>query len=113
MHVLTERSILICDHKLGVVQLQRSQSFVLIDEAAVLVAVDPEARPIKGCPYTGIGVVPCNVTFPVERGYSGWVKVEDRSVCLDTVRGLTNGSPPPGTFYYSVNNPAQEFVHEV
>lgn len=111
MKLLVETAVLRCAHGLGVVQLQRSQSLVKIARAAVLVHPDPEQRPIASCPSTGIGILPCTTSLSATAGYSTLVKIEGRPACLDTVKGLTVGSPP-GTVNYTVATPGQTLVTE-
>lgn len=111
MKILTSKAILLCDHG-GLVAIKNRQSFVTIHRRPVLVETDPEGKSIAPCPYYGVGVVPCNLTRRVEKGYSGLLKIKNRRVCLDTVKGKTNGQPPPDTFYYTVKSPGQDFVSE-
>jgi len=111
MFVLTEDAVLLCDHKLGVVQIVRSQDWLTIEGRAVLVANDPEGKPIKGCPNTGIGIVPCSATLKVQKGYSSLVRAGGHRLCLDPVTGLTIGHPP-GTVHYTVASPGQDLVVE-
>jgi hypothetical protein len=54
---------------------------------------------------------PCLTTLKVQQGYSGLIDIQGRRVCLDTVTGLTDGTPP-GTFKYSVRRPGQDLVSE-
>ena len=77
----------------------------------LIVNVDVEGRIIIGCPNMGGTMKPCNTTLPVKEGYSDLVRVEGRRVCLDTVTGLTDGTPP-GTVDYVVRGPGQDFVSE-
>jgi hypothetical protein len=39
------------------------------------------------------------------------VRIDGRRVCLDTVTGLTDGTPP-GTIKYEVRSPGQDLVSE-
>lgn len=106
---LTEDARLVCTHEQGVVQIEATQELVTIEERRVLVAINPEGRPIVGCPNIGIAIKPCTATLPVKEGYSDLLRIEDRRVCLDTVRGLTDGTPP-GIVEYKVRHPGQELV---
>ncbi len=112
MRLLTEDAKLVCSHEMGIVGIQPGQDFVTIDGRRVLIDNDPETRPISGCPYSGATVKPCTTTLPVEVGYSSLVAIGGRRVCLDTVRGLTDGNPPPRFFEYFVRQPGQNFVDE-
>ena len=109
MLILSQQALVLCDHKIGRVTLTASQQFVRVAGVPLLVENDPEGCSIVGCPNTAPGVVPCLHTLPVKEGYSEFVRVGGRAVCLDTVTGLTDGVPP-GTFRYSVKNPGQHFV---
>ncbi|HYY58708.1 MAG TPA: hypothetical protein VE842_15345 [Pyrinomonadaceae bacterium] len=112
MFLLTEDAIVVCKHELGIVKNVPSQDWVTIGERRVLVEIDPEGRTIAGCPMYGVGIRPCVTTLKVQAGYSDWIRVDGRRVCLDTITGLTDGTPP-GTVKYKVNNAGQPFVEEV
>ncbi len=110
MRALTEDALLLCDHG-GQVKLAARQSWVTIHGRRVLVATDPEDRSISGCPNRNVflALVPCTTTLRVTRGYSSFVRIDGHAVCLDTVTGLTSGTPP-GTVKYTVKNPGQTLV---
>lgn len=111
MRWLTEDAKLVCKHELGVVGIVPTQPFVTIDGSKVLVEIDPEGRPIGGCPNYGPTIKPCTTTLKVQEGYSEWLRISGRRVCLDTVTGLTDGTPP-GTVKYLVRDPGQQFVDQ-
>ena len=111
MKLLTEDAVLICNHVLGTVDVPPTQSLVTVEGRRVLVEVNPEGRPIQKCPNVGATIKPCQLTLPVQKGYSEWIRVDGRRVCLDTVTGLTDGTPP-GTVHYRVLTPGQELVTE-
>jgi len=48
----------------------------------------------------------------VQAGYSDWIRVDGKRICLDTITGLTDGTPP-GTVKYKVNEPGQPFIEEI
>lgn len=110
MRTLTEDAILLCDHG-GQVKVIARQSWVTINKRRVLVQDDPEKRTIGGCPNTNplLGLKPCTNTLPVIQGYSVFVKIDGNPVCLDTVTGMTDGTPP-GLVKYTVKNPGQTLV---
>ena len=112
MKLLTLRAVLNCDHQSGLVGLVARQHFVRIAGSPILVETDPEQRPIAGCPNVGPTIKPCTSTLPVQQGYSGLVRIQSRRVCLDTVTGLTDGTPP-GTVNYTVRYAGQDFVAEL
>jgi hypothetical protein len=111
MLLMTLDSVVVCTHKLGHVDLIATQSLVKVEGRPVLVAVDPENRPISGCPNTGPAMKPCTLTLQVQRGYSPFMKIDGHRICLDTVRGFTDGTPP-GAVEYVVRSPGQNFVSE-
>ena len=45
----------------------------------------------------------------MQQGYSDWIAINGRSICLDTVTGLTDGTPP-GIVKYIVNAAGQQWV---
>ena len=111
MRLLTVDALVVCAHELGKVGLVASQSWVTVEGRPVLVRSDPEGRPIAGCPNLGPTIKPCTLTLAVQQGYSTLVTIDGRPVCLDSLAGLTDGTPP-GTMKYKVNAPGQTLVTE-
>lgn len=109
MRLLTEDALLLCKHVLGKVGVTPSQRWVSVAGRKVLVQADPQGRPIAGCPNVGATIKPCTSTLAVERGYSAFIRIDGRPVCLDTVEGLTDGTPP-GVVKYNVKHPGQTLV---
>jgi hypothetical protein len=110
MLILTEDAFIGCaDEPPGRVGLSPLQDWVTINGRKVLVETDLEGRPISNCPNIGIGIKPCTTTLRVEHGYSEFVRVDGHRMCLDTVIGKTDGTPP-GVVTYYVRKPGQEFV---
>ena len=72
---------------------------------------DPEGRPIRFCPNYGVGIKPCQRTLKVNQGYSTLLLIGGKRVALDSVRGLTDGTPP-GVVEYVVRQPGQELLEE-
>lgn len=112
MNWLTEDAKLICAHINGKVAIEPTQKLVTIEGRRVLVATDPERKGISGCPNVGPAIKPCATTLKVEKGYSPFITIEGRQVCLDTVTGKTDGTPP-GTVYYFVKEPGQDWVEQL
>ena len=116
MFWLTDRALLVCIHEMGKVHIKAAQDLVFIDGMPALIEPDPESRTIKGCPLAPPLVKPCYLTLTVRTGYSDLITIEHKSgahrLCLDSVRGFTDGHPP-GTYDYKVNFPGQQFVAEV
>jgi hypothetical protein len=108
MRILVNEAILRCGHD-GKVENVPSQQWVHIKESPVLVATDPQGRDISMCPHIGINVKPCNKTLPVTKGYSTFITIGGKAVCLDTVEGFTDGTPP-GAVKYTVRRPGQSLV---
>lgn len=107
---LTEDAGLACVHG-GSVAIGPSQKLVRIEGRRVLVATDPEGRGIRGCPNANvmIGMRPCVNTLAVKHGYSTFISIDGRRVCLSSVQGLTDGTPP-GAVDYRVLYPGQALV---
>lgn len=111
MKILTSGADLRCNHMSGVVPIISTQSLVTIDGRPVLVEPDPEGRLILGCSNIGALIKPCTSTLTVSVGYSGLLSIDGQHVCLDTVTGLTDGTPP-GIVRYKVVDPGQNWVEE-
>ncbi len=111
MKILTEKALLVCDHKTGVVKLTERQDWVKIGDDKVLVKDDPENRSIAGCTFfnPALSLKSCTQTQKVDKGYSEFVRIDGNPVCLDTVTGYTNGASPK-SIHYSVVTPGQDFV---
>jgi hypothetical protein len=109
MLVLTEDAKLFCKHS-GKVSIAATQALVMIGGRKVLVERDPEGRSISLCPVT-LPLKPCLTTLVVQKGYSEFIRVEDHRLCLDTVTGFTDGTPP-GVVMYVVREAGQTFVSE-
>jgi hypothetical protein len=109
MRILTEDAILVCLHQLGRVENRPSQSLVTVDGRKVLVDNDPEQRSISMCPNIGVTIKPCTTTLKVTQGYSTMLKIDGKKICLDSVRGLTDGTVP-GVVEYQVIRPGQKLV---
>lgn len=113
MKIITLDAKLGCAHTpMGRVTNKASQNWVTIQGRPVLVEIDPEGRTIVACPNIRPGVKPCLLTLVVQQGYSSLLRVDGKRVCLDTVTGLTEGTPP-GTVKYTVRDPGQQLVTEV
>jgi hypothetical protein len=108
MKLLTEDAEIVCAHR-GVVRVEPSQNLVTIDGRRVLVEVDPESRDIDRCPNRGPTIKKCGKTLRVRKGYSALVRIDAHRVCLDSLSGLTNGTPP-GTVKYLVRDAGQSTV---
>src|SRR5690348_15541473 len=111
MKWLTEDALVTCDHMLGTVVIPPGQNLVTIEHRRVLVEDDPVAKTIKQCPNRGPSIKPCQKTLNVRQGYSDFIRIAGNPVCLDTVVGMTDGTPP-GTVLYRVRRPGQALVEE-
>ena len=107
--LLTEDAVVVCRHELGRVDLAPTQELVTINGRRVLVDNNPEGRPVKGCPNFGVKIKPCTNTLKVKKGYSSFITISGQSVCLISVVGLTDGTPP-GVVEYHVREPGQLMV---
>lgn len=110
MIVITEDAGIYCKHGPGHVANKPSQSYVTIEARKILVEDDPEGRSISGCPSV-VPFKPCLTTLKVQKGYSTFIRISGHSICLDTVTGFTDGTPP-GVVMYVVRSPGQDFVSE-
>ena len=108
MKILVKEAILRCGHD-GKVENVPSQEWVRVKGSPVLVDNDPQGRDISMCPHIGINIKPCNKTLPVTNGYSTFIRIGGKAVCLDTVEGFTDGTPP-GAVKYNVRRPGQTLV---
>lgn len=108
MRILVNEAVLRCGHD-GKVQNVPSQEWVRVKGSPVLVDNDPQGRDISMCPNVGINIKPCNKTLPVTKGYSIFIRIGGKAICLDTVEGFTDGTPPGGV-KYNVRRPGQTFV---
>src|SRR5438445_1399109 len=111
MFWLTEDAVVGCAHELGRAENMPSQSWVTVEKRRVLVANDPEGRSIKGCPNVGAAIRPCLRTLAVKKGYSTLLSIAGHSICLDSLSGLTDGTPP-GTVKYKARSAGQNCVGE-
>jgi len=104
---LTEDAVLLCKHG-GRVANEPTQQWVTIGRRRVLVENDPEGRKISSCPYRSVTIKPCQRTLQVQTGYSEFVRIDGKRVCLDTLTGPTEGTPPGNA--YHVTRPGQDLV---
>lgn len=110
MRLLREDGVVVCTHELGKVGLRAGQDVVWIEGKRPLIRDDPERRPIGGCPNATPVTKPCTVTLAAETGYSTFVRIDGAPVCLETLRGRTDGQG--GLYEYKVNDPGQSLVNE-
>ena len=110
MDWLTEDAKLVCAHEAGSVQIVATQKLVSIDSRLVLVEPDPESRTIDRCPWSQPGFLPCTLTLKAT-GYSPNIRIDGQPVALDSVVGVTNGTPAT-TFRYYVRRAGQSLVSE-
>jgi hypothetical protein len=106
---LTEDAEVVCQHANGRVRLETSQSLVTIGRRVVLLEPDPVGRTISGCPNIGATIKPCQHTLRVDAGYSEFVRVNGKRVVLESLSGLTDGTPP-GIVKYEMRRPGQDVV---
>lgn len=108
MKVLVKEAVIRCGHD-GRVANVPSRQWVRVAASPVLVEPDPQGRSISMCPNIGVNIKPCTTTLVVRKGYSTFVRVDGQAVCLDSVVGFTDGTPP-GLVEYTVRDPGQAFV---
>ncbi|MCB0108635.1 MAG: hypothetical protein KDE53_22095 [Caldilineaceae bacterium] len=111
MRLLTEDAHVVCRHETGTVKLLvATQGLVTIHGRKVLVHGDPLFKPIAGCANLGPTIKPCTLTISVAQGYSDLVTINGRAVCMETLTGVTDGTPP-ATVEYHVRQPGQSLVN--
>lgn len=108
MRLLVRDGVLRCGHD-GSVANVASQTWVSVTRSPVLVEPDPVGRSISGCPNISVNFKPCTSTLAVRAGYSSFIRVDAHAVCLDTVVGYTDGTPP-GAVDYTVRDAGQTLV---
>lgn len=108
MKILVLEGIVRCGHD-GSVQNVASQEWVRVDTSPVLVESDPQGRSISGCPNVSVNFKPCQNTLVVGIGYSIFVRIGGHAICLDSIQGFTDGTPP-GLVRYDVRDPGQAYV---
>jgi hypothetical protein len=110
MLVLTRDAYFLCEHE-GRADPKARQSFVCIEDVPVLVHGDPVGRTIHKCKNYNppAGIKPCVTTLKVDKGYSAFMRISGRPICLSSVEGLTDGTPP-GQVHYSVHRSGQDWV---
>jgi len=111
MLFLTEDARLICRHVMGKVDIEATQVLVTIAGRRVLVRPNPEGRKISGCPMYGPTIKPCTSTLQVQEGYSTFIRIDEQPVCLDSVKGFTNGVGEAKVPEYIVADPGQQLVN--
>lgn len=110
MKILTQDATLVCRHESGKVSLPITmQRYVTVQGVPVLVRGDLVPRPIGGCANMGPTIKPCALTVNVTRGYSDFVRIDGRPICLESLVGITDGTPPAGVEYH-VRTPGQSLV---
>lgn len=109
MRPLTEDAKLICPHTPGRVKLHAGQSLVRVDGSRLLVKADPVGCNIQGCPNS-VGMSPCLNTLSVVKAYSGLIYIDGRPVCLDTLEGFSNGTPPGNLFWVAKGASGQKMA---
>lgn len=111
MFLITEDAVVVCKHELGHSGNRPTQSLVTITQRRLLIEPDPVGCTISGCPNYGPAIKPCTTTLKVDSGYSDWIRILGNWVCLDTVTGFTDGTPP-GMVQYIVREPGQHWVSQ-
>lgn len=110
--LITQTTIIHCDHLTGIVAIVASQTFVTIENIPILVKGDVKNRPIAGCPIPTGGSKPCLLTLNEKKGHSHLLFIKDKPVCLKSLEGLTDGLPSGG-INYSVQSAGQNFLEEL
>ena len=111
MLCLTESGLLQCLHPApGKVAVAVTQTLVCIQGSPVLVDHNTVSRPVNGCKHPGsINSKPCTSTLSAVPGYSNFVRIQGKRICLDSITGITDSVPPSS---YKVTHPGQAIVRE-
>ncbi len=91
MKLITVDALITCKHVTGKVQVNDSnnlQDFVTIQGRPVLVENDPEMKRIAGCANMGPTIKPCTNSLKVYQGYSDFIRISERRICLDNVLAI-------------------------
>jgi len=115
-YFLTHKGVLRCSHRGplgGKVSVHVTQHFVRIGGGKVNIEGDTDKCNVSSLSCAILkdpskGLFPCNKTVAETGGYSRFVTIEGRKICMDSVTGKTISNPAGGT--YSVRNPGQHFV---
>ena len=110
--LITQASVIHCDHITGIVAVAASQTLVTIENVPVLVKGDVQHRPIAGCPIPTGASKPCLQTLNEQQGHSRLLFIEGKPVCLKSLKGLTDGLPSGG-IHYTVQSAGQDFLEEL
>lgn len=115
-YLLTDNGVLRCSHRGplgGRVNVHVTQHFVRINGGCLHVknntvncSMDSLSCAIIQDPSKGL--FPCKKTVSAVSGYSRFVSIEGKPICLDSITGNTLSNPAGGT--YSVRNSGQRFV---
>jgi hypothetical protein len=109
MKVITEDAVLVCGHLLGKVKISITQEYVTVGGRKIMIEPDPVGKSISSCPNIGVGIKPCTSTLRVVKGYCDFIKIGGKRICMDTLEGVTDGTPP-GMVKYLVKKAGQEFM---
>ena len=110
LHWLTENGALHCLHPgAGKVDIAAGSHFVRVNGAPVHIQPNPLARAISGCKHpASTNSKPCTATLSVDAaGYSVFIQIEGKPICLSSVVGITDSVPPSS---YKVSYPGQALV---
>jgi hypothetical protein len=108
--LLTKDAYFLCEHE-GRANPNARQGYVTINAVPILVHGDPVGRTVHLCPNFNppMGQKPCTVTKKVLKGYSTFIRISGRPICLSSVEGKTEGTPA-GQVRYFVQRSGQDFI---
>jgi hypothetical protein len=109
LHWLTENGALHCLHPgAGKVDVASGSHFVRVNGARVNIKPNPLSRPINGCMHpASTNSKPCSLTLTVNTGYSAFIYIGGKPICLESITGVTESIPPS---MYKVSYPGQSMV---
>ena len=106
---LTEDGSVHCLHGgTGKVDVAAGSPFVRVNGAPVHIENNPLGRSVSGCgvPHSTTSK-PCERTLTVDGGYSQFITIEGKAICLETITGTTDSVPP---ITYKVSHAGQQMV---
>lgn len=107
MHILTDEAKIVCGHKLprpGEAKIIATQDLVAIKKAnlpkriatermPILVRQIPPIYMVENCPVENSQNTKKCMTLTILSGYSRLVRVQGKPICLENLRGITDGMP--------------------
>lgn len=106
---LTEKGLVQCLHPgAGTVDVAVTQSFLRVGGGRVNIKANTVKRGISGCKHpASTNSKPCTGTLSDNGSYSGFIRINGKPPCFDSITGVTDSVPPSS---YNVVRTGQKFV---